>query len=113
MIRRTSGTSDSPSILNASREAAADGGLALLRSSDVVRIDLRRGEANVLLSEDALDARRAALRAAGGFRYPASQPPWQEMQRAGVVQLETGAVLEPAVKYQALSQTVGVPRHNH
>jgi dihydroxy-acid dehydratase len=110
---RQSGTSGSPSILNASPEAAADGGLALLRTGDRVRIDLRKGTANMLVSDDELAKRRAALEASGGFAFPASQTPWQEMQRAAVGQMESGAVLEPAVKYQKLAQTFGVPRHNH
>lgn len=110
---RQSGTSGSPSILNASPEAAAGGGLALLRSGDRVRIDLKRGEVNVLLSEDELRRRRKALDDAGGYKTPESQSPWQELQRAWVGQLASGAVLEPAVKHQRLAQTVGVPRHNH
>ncbi|MGK6356774.1 IlvD/Edd family dehydratase [Sphingomonas sp. DT-207] len=110
---RQSGTSGSPSILNASPEAAAGGGLALLRTGDRVRIDLRKGTANMLVSDEELAQRRAELEAAGGFAYPASQTPWQEMQRRDVGQAETGAVLEPAVKYQKLAQTIGVPRHNH
>jgi dihydroxy-acid dehydratase len=110
---RQSGTSASPSILNASPEAAAGGGLALLRTGDRVRIDLRRGEANMLVSEAELETRRRELEARGGYPIPPSQTPWQEMQRAVIGQLDTGAVLEPAVKYQHLAQTVGVPRHNH
>ncbi|MDV3455644.1 IlvD/Edd family dehydratase [Sphingomonas sp. HF-S4] len=110
---RQSGTSGSPSILNASPEAAAGGGLALLQTGDRVRIDLRKGTANMLISDEELAERRKALEAAGGFAFPASQTPWQEMQRAVVGQAESGAVLEPAVKYQKLAQTFGVPRHNH
>ena len=110
---RQSGTSGSPSILNASPEAAAGGGLALLRSGDPVRIDLRRGEANVMISDAELESRRQALNEAGGYSFPASQTPWQEMQRSCVGQLESGAVLEPAVKYQRLAQKLGVPRHSH
>jgi dihydroxy-acid dehydratase len=110
---RQSGTSASPSILNASPEAAVGGGLALLRSGDRVRIDLRRGEANMLVSAEELETRRKELEARGGYPVPPSQTPWQEIQRAVVGQLETGAVLENAVKYQRLAQTVGVPRHNH
>jgi len=110
---RQSGTSGSPSILNASPEAAAGGGLALLQTGDRVRIDLRKGTANMLVSDTELAQRRAALEAAGGFKFPASQTPWQEIQRAINGQAETGAVLEPAVKYQRLAQTFGVPRHNH
>ncbi|MDB5672202.1 MAG: dihydroxy-acid dehydratase [Alphaproteobacteria bacterium] len=110
---RQSGTSGSPSILNASPEAAAGGGLALLRSGDRVRIDLVKGEANILLDEAEMAERRRALEAAGGYAYPPSQTPWQEMQRAATGQAEAGAVLEPAVKYQRIAQTIGVPRHNH
>jgi dihydroxy-acid dehydratase len=110
---RQSGTSGSPSILNASPEAAAGGGLALLRTGDRVRIDLAKGEANVLVDEAELAERRRALEASGGFRYPASQTPWQEIQRATVGQLGEGAILEGADKYQRIAQTIGVPRHNH
>ena len=110
---RQSGTSGSPSILNASPEAAAMGGLALLRTGDRMRIDLRKGEANMLVSDEELARRREELDAAGGYAYPKSQTPWQEMQRAATGQTDGGAVLEPALKYQRLAQTVGVPRHNH
>jgi dihydroxy-acid dehydratase len=110
---RQSGTSGSPSILNASPEAAVGGGLALLKTGDRVRIDLRRGEANILISEEELNARRRALEQAGGYQIPASQTPWQEIQRAHIGQADTGAVLESATKYQRLAQTVGTPRHNH
>ena len=110
---RQSGTSGSPSILNASPEAAANGGLALLQTGDRVRIDLRKGTADMLVSDEELARRRTDLEARGGFPYPASQTPWQEFQRDLIGQLETGALLEPAVKYQRLAQTAGVPRHNH
>ena len=110
---RQSGTSGSPSILNASPEAAAGGGLALLRTGDRVRIDLRRGAANMLVDEEVLEARRRELEARGGYPVPPSQTPWQEIQRAVVGQLDTGAVLENALKYQHIAQTIGVPRHNH
>ncbi len=110
---RQSGTSGSPSILNASPEAAAGGGLAILRTGDNVRIDLNKGEANILISEEELRARYADLAQAGGFEYPDYQTPWQEIQRGLVSQLGDGAVLEPAVKYQRIAQTKGVPRDNH
>src|SRR5215469_4946541 len=97
---RQSGTSASPSILNASPEAAAGGGLALLQTGDRVRIDLRKGTADILISEGELAARRRVLEAAGGYRFPASQTPWQEIQRSMVDQLAAGMVLKPAVKYQ-------------
>jgi dihydroxy-acid dehydratase len=110
---RQSGTSGSPSILNASPEAAANGGLALLQTGDRVRVDLRKGTANMLVSDEELAKRRTELEARGGYPYPANQTPWQELQRNHIGQLESGAVLEPAVNYQRLAQTAGVPRHNH
>ncbi|HEX7694469.1 MAG TPA: IlvD/Edd family dehydratase [Sphingomonas sp.] len=110
---RQSGTSGSPSILNASPEAAAGGALALLRTGDRVRIDLRRATADVLIDEAELAERRRALEAEGGYRYPASQTPWQEIQRAVVGQLGTGAILEGAEAYQRIAQTRGLPRDNH
>ncbi|MEF2553936.1 IlvD/Edd family dehydratase [Aurantimonas sp. A2-1-M11] len=116
---RQSGTSGSPSILNASPEAAAGGGLAILKTGDMVRIDLGRGTANILISDEELAERHKALEAAGGFAYPAHQTPWQEIQRGIVSQLSTGAVLEPAISYQRLAQggidgkADRVPRDNH
>jgi len=109
---RQSGTSASPSIINASPEAAADGGLALLKTGDRVRIDLNKGTANMLISDTELAQRRAALEKQGGYKYPASQTPWQEIQRDMVEQLAQGMVLRPAVKYHRIAQT-SVPRDNH
>jgi dihydroxy-acid dehydratase len=109
---RQSGTSGSPSILNASPEAAAGGGLAVLHTGDRIRIDLKAGTADILISEEELAQRRAALEKAGGFKYPPSQTPWQEIQRGMVDQLAYGMVLKPAVKYQRVAQK-SVPRDNH
>jgi dihydroxy-acid dehydratase len=110
---RQSGTSGSPSILNASPEAAAGGGLALLRSGDRVRIDLRQSRVDVLVSDDELSSRRTELEAAGGYAYPASQTPWQQIQRAVVGQLGAGMILEGADAYQRIAQTQPLPRVNH
>lgn len=110
---RQSGTSGSPSILNASPEAAAGGNLAILKTGDRVRIDLNKGEANILISDEEIEQRRAQLHADGGYKYPAHQTPWQEIQRGLVDQLGSGAVLKPAVNYQRLAQTAGIPRDNH
>ncbi len=110
---RQSGTSGSPSILNASPEAAAGGGLALVKTGDRVRIDLGKREANILISDDELNLRRAELQKRGGFPYPRSQTPWQQIQREMVAQFDEGMVLKPAVAYQRLAQTMGVPRDNH
>ena len=109
---RQSGTSGSPSILNASPEAAANGGLALLKTGDRVRIDLRKGTADILISKAELAKRRAELQKQGGYPYPASQTPWQEIQRGIVDQLAEGMVLKPAVKFQRVAQT-NLPRHSH
>ncbi len=110
---RQSGTSGSPSILNASPEAAIGGGLALLRTDDPVRIDLDKGTANILISKAELAERRAALEKRGGYKYPASQTPWQEIQRSMVEQFAEGMVLKPAVKYQNIAKVMGIPRDNH
>ena len=110
---RQSGTSGSPSILNASPEAAVGGGLALLKSGDRVRIDLRKATADMLISGEELAERRAQLEVNGGYAYPEHQTPWQEIQRGMVDQLSAGMVLKPAVKYQRVAQEKGVPRNNH
>lgn len=110
---RQSGTSGSPSILNASPEAAVNGGLALVRSGDHLRIDLNKGTANILIDDEELQKRKDDLIAAGGYKYPASQTPWQEIQRGMVGQLDEGMVLKPAVDYQRIAQTKGLPRDNH
>jgi dihydroxy-acid dehydratase len=110
---RQSGTSGSPSILNASPEAAVGGGLALLKTGDRVRIDLKKGEANILISDGELAERRAELQKRGGYPYPASQTPWQEIQRSMIDQLSEGMVLKPAVKFQRVAQTSGIPRDSH
>jgi dihydroxy-acid dehydratase len=110
---RQSGTSASPSILNASPEAAVMGGLALLRSGDRVRIDLKTRTVDVLIGDDELAARRRDLHAAGGYPVPPSQTPWQEIQRGLVGQLASGAILEGSEKFQRIAQTSGLPRDNH
>jgi dihydroxy-acid dehydratase len=106
---RQSGTSGSPSILNASPEAAVGGGLALLQTGDRVRIDLNKRSANILISDAELEQRRAAWQAPELVH----QTPWQELQREKIGQLQTGACLDFAVKYQRVSTTFGVPRNNH
>jgi dihydroxy-acid dehydratase len=110
---RQSGTSGTPSILNASPEAAAGGNLAVLETGDRVRIDLARGQANILIPADELDRRRAALTARGGFPSPESQTPWQELYRSTVGQHATGACLELATHYHDLAVRFRTPRHSH
>src|SRR3984885_9870652 len=110
---RQSGTSGSPSILNASPEAAAGGGLALLKTGDRVRIDLNKGTADILISAGELKQRFADLKAMGGFPYPKNQTPWQELYRGTVGQQSTGACLELATRYHDIAGTVGVARDHH
>ena len=110
---RQSGTSGSPSILNASPEAATGGNIALLKTGDRMRIDLNTRRVDVLIDAAEMAERRAVFEAAGGYQYPASQTPWQEFQRSMIGELETGAVLEPAVKYHRIVDTLGLPRDNH
>jgi dihydroxy-acid dehydratase len=110
---RQSGTSGSPSILNASPEAAAGGNLAIVETGDRVRVDLARGHANLLISSEELEQRRARLAARGGFAYPESQTPWQELYRGTVGPLATGSCLELATRYRELVARFGVPRHSH
>jgi dihydroxy-acid dehydratase len=113
---RQSGTSGSPSILNASPEAAVGGGLALVKTGDRLRIDLNKRTANILLSDQELAARRTAVKeklANGGLAYvPHSQTPWQEIQRMIVDQFDEGMVLKPAVKYHDVAHHE-YPRDNH
>ncbi len=106
---RQSGTSGSPSILNASPEAAVGGGLALLVTGDRIRIDLGKRTANILISDEELAQRRRDLK----LPELINQTPWQEIYRATVGQLDEGGVIENAVKYQRVAERFGVPRNNH
>ena len=112
---RQSGTSGSPSILNASPEAAVGGGLALLETGDRVRIDLKKRTADILIDDGELAKRQKAVTekiANGGLDYvPDHQTPWQEIQRGIVDQFEEGMVLKGATKYRDVAKIV--PRDNH
>ena len=110
---RQSGTSGSPSILNASPEAAAGGGLAILKNGDMVRIDLNTGICELQISNEEIEKRRAELEKAGGYKVPPSQTPWQEIFRKEVCQLAEGMVLKGATKFQRVAKTMGLPRDNH
>lgn len=110
---RQSGTSGSPSILNASPEAAAGGNLALLRDGDRLRVDLNKRRVDILVDAAELDRRRVELQADGGYSGPESQTPWQEIFRRETDQLNEGMVLRDAVKFQRVAQRWGEPRHNH
>ncbi|GJI91286.1 IlvD/Edd family dehydratase [Duganella hordei] len=104
---RQSGTSDSPSILNASPESAVGGGLAYIRNGDVVRVDLNEGTCNMLVGDEELAKRKAE----GIPAVPPSQTPWQQLYRSTVGQMESGACMELAVDYRGVGHTLA--RHNH
>ena len=104
---RQSGTSGSPSILNAAPESAVGGGLAWLKTGDIIRIDLNKFTADMLVDEEEIEKRKAQ----GVPEYPDSQTPWQEIYRNGVSQIDQGAVLEDAVKFQNVKKDL--PRNNH
>ena len=104
---RQSGTSGSPSILNASPESAVGGGLALLRTNDVIRVDLEAGSIDMLVPEEELRARRERL-------APPDLPnhtPWQEIYRSHVGQLAEGGVFDLATRYQDVRRFT--PRASH
>jgi xylonate dehydratase len=105
---RQSGTSDSPSILHAAPESAVGGGLAWLRTGDTIRIDLNTGRCDMLVSEEEIARRK---REEGIPAVPESRTPWQEFYRASVGQLDSGAVIEEALKYRRIASET--PRHNH
>tara|TARA_B110000902_G_scaffold26317_1_gene28677 strand:+ start:346 stop:2166 length:1821 start_codon:yes stop_codon:yes gene_type:complete len=101
---RQSGTSGSPSILNASPEAADGGGLALLQNGDRVRIDLNKCSADMLVPLAELADRATKLVAAGGYAQPESQTPWQQYFRELVGQFDEGMILRDADKYQDIAR---------
>ena len=109
---RQSGTSGSPSILNASPEAADNGGLAILRTGDQVRIDLNKCTADILISEKELAARQVTLMADGGFPVPESQSPWQQYFREMVQPFDKGMTLRDAPNYRDIARK-SMPRDNH
>lgn len=110
---RQSGTSGSPSILNGAPEAAAMGAVALLKNGDRLRIDLNTYRMDILIDDAELSQRKAKLQSEGGYAYPESQTPWQEIQRGIVDQFDEGMVLKNATKYQAIAQKRGLPRDSH
>ena len=109
---RQSGTSGSPSILNASPEAADNGGLAILRTGDQVRIDLNKCTADILISDKELAARQVTLMADGGFPVPESQSPWQQYFREMVQPFDKGMTLRDAPNYRDIARK-SMPRNNH
>ena len=104
---RQSGTADSPSILNASPESAAGGGLSWLRTGDMIRIDLNAGRCDALVPDEEIARRKKEAPPA----IPPSASVWEEIYRATVGQMDTGAAMEPALKYKNIARKT--PRHNH
>ncbi|MEC7982566.1 MAG: dihydroxy-acid dehydratase, partial [Pseudomonadota bacterium] len=110
---RQSGTSGSPSILNASPEAADGGGLALIKTGDRVRVDLNKCTVDMMVPEAELASRAEALAGDGGFAMPESQSPWQQIFRERVRPFAEGMVLDGATDFQSIVRTRGLPRDNH
>lgn len=110
---RQSGTSGSPSILNVAPEAAIMGGLAIVETGDMLRVDLRKRRVDLLLSDADIMARRTAMLENGGYDFPPDQTPWQEIQRSLIEQFDKGMGLKNGPDYQRIAQTFGVPRDNH
>ncbi|SFS58002.1 dihydroxy-acid dehydratase [Sulfitobacter marinus] len=109
---RQSGTSGSPSILNASPEAAESGGLALLKTGDRVRFDLAKGTADMLVPLDELAERARQLLADGGYQVPESQTPWQQYFRDLTNGLDKGMTLRGAPSYRDVARK-SMPRDSH
>ncbi len=104
---RQSGTSGSPSILNASPESAVGGGLALLQTGDTILIDLNQGKIDIMLADGEIEKRRENLK----LTQVPHQTPWQEIYRDTVGQLSTGGIIELSTKYKKIKNTI--PRHSH
>ncbi len=110
---RQSGTSGSPSILNASPEAADGGGLAILKTNDIIRIDLNNFSANILINDEEIKKRTVELEKLGGYKFPENQSPWQQYFRELVSPFSEGMVLKDAANYRDIVNTKGTPRNNH
>ena len=108
---RQSGTSGSPSILNASPEAAENGNLAILKDGDILRVDLEKRRVDMLISESEIESRRAELMAKGGYAIVESQTPYQDLFRRETGPLSEGMVWKRAVRFQKIGKLV--PRDNH
>ena len=106
---RQSGTSESPSILNVSPEAAVGGGLSIIKNNDMIKVDLNNKRVDVLLSEDEIKERFNKMK----FSYPETQTPWQELSRKFTGQLSEGACLDLKEKYINIAESKGLPRDNH
>ena len=106
---RQSGTSESPSILNVSPEAAVGGGLSIIKNNDMIKVDLNKKRVDLLLSEDEIKDRYNKMK----FRYPDNQTPWQEISRQYTGQLQDGACLDLKEKYIDVAKSKGIPRDNH
>ena len=110
---RQSGTSGSPSILNASPEAAENGNLAILRDGDLLRVDLNKRRVDMLIGDSEIEKRRKELLAKGGYKYAENHTPYQDLFRREVGPLSEGMVFRRAVEYQRVAQNYPSPRDNH
>lgn len=108
---RQSGTSGSPSILNASPEAAENGNLAILKDGDVLRVDLNKRKVEMLISVKEIEERRAELMKKGGYAVVEAQTPYQDFFRRETGPLSEGMVFKRATRFQKIAQKI--PRDNH
>ena len=106
---RQSGTSESPSILNVSPEAAIGGGLSILKNGDLIKIDLSSKRVDLLLDENDIEVRKKE----SNFSYPENQTPWQEISRKLTGQLANGACMDLEENYFNIAKTKGIPRDSH
>ena len=106
---RQSGTSESPSILNVSPEAAVGGGLAIVKNGDDIKIDLNKKRVDLLLEDEVIRERLKN----NNYKYPDNQTPWQEISRSNVSQLEDGACIKSRGLYIDIAEKKGIPRNNH
>ena len=106
---RQSGTSESPSILNVSPEAAVGGGLAIIKNGDEIKIDLNKKRADLLLEDEVIRERLKN----NNYKYPDNQTPWQEISRKFTGQLSDGACLNLEESYFDIANSKGIPRDSH
>lgn len=104
---RQSGTSGAPSILNMSPEAASGGGLALMKTNDMLRIDLNEGYVQLLVDDAELERRRSHVVA----QMPDPQTWWQDIYQKQVCELGDGGIFRDMPQYSNLAKKT--PRHSH
>ena len=106
---RQSGTSESPSILNVSPEAAVGGGIGIINNGDEIKIDLNKKRVDLILDDEIIKERLIK----NNYKYPENQTPWQEISRKFTGQLSEGACLDLEDNYFDIVSSKGIPRDSH